>query len=97
MGLYPSSRAELALLAKITSSSSASSLKSTTSSLNDSHGGEGAGTAGMRMQDAVDIVMRCLEIDPRNRPTAQQVVQHCFVLGATGWSGYLGWQAPLSD
>lgn len=80
-GLFPSSRAEQALRAKA-SSSPASSL-----SFSDELGGEGTGL----MEDAVDLVMRCLEVDPGERPTADQVLDHRFVLGVEGWRGSRGW------
>lgn len=40
-----------------------------------------------RVEDAVELVMRCLEIEPRDRPTSQQVMDHRFIVGADGWSG----------
>ncbi|BGP52449.1 hypothetical protein JCM8202_002317 [Rhodotorula sphaerocarpa] len=45
------------------------------------------------IRDAVDLVMRCLEIDPQNRPTADMVCDHVFFVGAAdGWSGGRGWE-----
>lgn len=83
-GLFPSSRAEQALRAKVSLSSPASSLSSS-----DEMGGEGTGL----MEDAVDLVMRCLEVDPEERPSADQVLDHRFVLGVDGWRGSRGWLA----
>lgn len=45
------------------------------------------------MADAVDLVMRCLEIDPQNRPTADMICDHAFLAGAQdGWRGLRGWE-----
>ncbi|GAA5954123.1 hypothetical protein JCM21900_002895 [Sporobolomyces salmonicolor] len=43
------------------------------------------------MHDAVDLVMRCLEIDPLNRPSADLVCDHVFLAGEGGWKGMRGW------
>ena len=45
------------------------------------------------LDDAIDLVMRCLEIEPTNRPTADLVCDHRFVLGDGGWKGYRGWDS----
>lgn len=34
-----------------------------------------------RMEDAVDLVGRCLEVDPEDRPTAEEILAHPFLLG----------------
>ncbi|GAA5893185.1 hypothetical protein JCM6882_003907 [Rhodosporidiobolus microsporus] len=44
------------------------------------------------MADAVDLVQRCLEIDPLNRPTADMVCDHVFLAGKGGWRGFKGWE-----
>ncbi|GAA5876921.1 hypothetical protein JCM3774_000540 [Rhodotorula dairenensis] len=42
---------------------------------------------------AVDLVMRCLEIDPVNRPTADMICDHAFLVGEDeGWQGERGWE-----
>ncbi|GAA5969303.1 hypothetical protein JCM8115_006756 [Rhodotorula mucilaginosa] len=42
---------------------------------------------------AVDLVMRCLEIDPLNRPTADMICDHAFLVGQEeGWQGERGWE-----
>ncbi|GAA5991253.1 hypothetical protein JCM10908_003222 [Rhodotorula pacifica] len=42
---------------------------------------------------AVDLVMRCLEIDPQNRPTADMICDHAFLVGGEeGWHGERGWE-----
>ncbi|CDW96904.1 hypothetical protein [Sporisorium scitamineum] len=53
---------------------------------------------GGRVDDFVDLISRCLELDPELRPSAEQICQHRFLVGAAGWTGRRGWQrlkAPL--
>ncbi|SJX61027.1 related to serine/threonine-protein kinase [Sporisorium reilianum f. sp. reilianum] len=53
---------------------------------------------GGRVDDFVDLISRCLELDPESRPSAEQICQHRFLVGAAGWTGRRGWQrlkAPL--
>lgn len=77
MGLYPGSRAEQALRSKLTEDQD--------DSVPRDENGIGS------MAEVIDIVMRCLEIDPKNRPTAMEVVEHRFIIGSNGWIGYRGW------
>ncbi|GAA97924.1 uncharacterized protein L969DRAFT_52685 [Mixia osmundae IAM 14324] len=45
------------------------------------------------LADAIDVVRRCLEIDPAARPTATQLCRHRFFIGSRdGWRGSRGWQ-----
>ncbi|KAL8277370.1 hypothetical protein RQP46_010210 [Phenoliferia psychrophenolica] len=88
-GLHPSSRAYSSLLGKIpTLSPSASSLlpPAFTHPLADLLQEEA------RMELAVDLVQRCLEVEPVNRPTANDVLDHEFFLGQDGWKGFRGWE-----
>lgn len=48
-----------------------------------------------KIEDGVDLVMRCLEIDPEDRPTADQVLEHRFILGHQGWFGPRGWELEV--
>lgn len=53
---------------------------------------------GGRVDDFVDLISRCLELDPESRPSAEQICQHRFLVGSAGWTGRRGWQrlkAPL--
>ncbi|GAA5895702.1 hypothetical protein JCM5296_007396 [Sporobolomyces johnsonii] len=74
-GLSPDARAYAALQAKLLSPSPSASPDSSTPN----------------MHDAVDLVMRCLEIDPLNRPSADVVCDHVFLAGEGGWKGMRGW------
>ncbi|SCZ91304.1 BZ3500_MvSof-1268-A1-R1_Chr1-2g01321 [Microbotryum saponariae] len=49
------------------------------------------------MSDAVDLVKRCLETDPLDRPTANWVCDHRFLLGKEGWSGRRGWELIVGE
>lgn len=75
VGLRPSTRALIALLAKGTSRQNEADLPD-----------DGSG----RMDDAIDLVRRLLEVDPRNRPAADDVMGHLFVCGTGGWHGPRG-------
>ncbi|SNX82327.1 related to serine/threonine-protein kinase [Melanopsichium pennsylvanicum] len=53
---------------------------------------------GGRVDDFVDLISRCLELDPESRPLAEQICQHRFLAGHAGWTGRRGWQhlkAPI--
>uniref|UniRef100_V5F3K3 Protein kinase n=1 Tax=Kalmanozyma brasiliensis (strain GHG001) TaxID=1365824 RepID=V5F3K3_KALBG len=47
---------------------------------------------GGRVDDFVDLISRCLELDAESRPSAEQICQHRFLAGFAGWTGPLGWQ-----
>lgn len=89
LGLYPGSRTSLALLAKCPSSTSSSPLSSPASDEGPDEGGT--------ISNAVDLVMRCLQVDPADRPTADQVLDHKFVVGRQGWEGFRGWEVEDID
>ncbi|KAJ1032480.1 hypothetical protein NDA16_000504 [Ustilago loliicola] len=62
----------------------------------DKEGAEPDG--GGRVDDFVDLITRCLELNPESRPSAEQICQHRFLAGYAGWTGRCGWQrlkAPL--
>ncbi|BGP44202.1 serine/threonine protein kinase [Rhodotorula kratochvilovae] len=45
------------------------------------------------MAHAVDLVLRCLEIEPANRPSADMICDHAFFVGGEeGWCGPRGWE-----
>lgn len=46
---------------------------------------------GGRMADALDFVERCLELKVEDRPPAEALMEHRFVFGRDGWSGFKGW------
>ncbi|KAK8858484.1 hypothetical protein IAR55_002711 [Kwoniella newhampshirensis] len=46
---------------------------------------------GGRLDDAADLVRRCLELDAGNRPSAEDVVNHRYLKGSDGWVGKRGW------
>ncbi|GJN91905.1 hypothetical protein Rhopal_004930-T1 [Rhodotorula paludigena] len=85
-GIQPDTRAYSALQAKIASSTTSTpSLPPAPSDDSD--------VPPPTMADAVDLVMRCLEIDPQNRPTADMICDHAFLAGAQdGWRGLRGWE-----
>ncbi|KAK4052247.1 serine/threonine protein kinase [Microbotryomycetes sp. JL221] len=45
------------------------------------------------MKDAVDLVMRCMETNASDRPTADLVCEHEF-FNEGGWKGHRGWEQP---
>ncbi|SPC61177.1 related to serine/threonine-protein kinase [Ustilago sp. UG-2017b] len=47
---------------------------------------------GGRVEDFVDLITRCLELNPESRPSAEQICQHRFLAGYAGWTGRCGWQ-----
>ncbi|KAK4701119.1 hypothetical protein P7C70_g5117, partial [Phenoliferia sp. Uapishka_3] len=49
------------------------------------------------MAEAVDLVMRCLEVEPANRPSANDVLDHSFFLGSEGWSGFRGFEGGWKE
>jgi protein-serine/threonine kinase len=46
---------------------------------------------GGRMADALDFVERCLELGVDDRPPAEALMEHRFLLGGNGWTGKKGW------
>nr|XP_019012638.1 CAMK/CAMKL/PASK protein kinase [Kwoniella pini CBS 10737]OCF51419.1 CAMK/CAMKL/PASK protein kinase [Kwoniella pini CBS 10737] len=46
---------------------------------------------GGRLEDASDLVKRCLELEMSDRPTAEILVQHRYLKGSGGWVGKKGW------
>ncbi|PWN93995.1 hypothetical protein FA10DRAFT_264590 [Acaromyces ingoldii] len=53
---------------------------------------DGQKDGGGRLVDAADLIARCLELEPTDRPTMEQVCNHRFLVGSVGWSGRLGWR-----
>ncbi|KAI9631924.1 uncharacterized protein MKK02DRAFT_21008 [Dioszegia hungarica] len=54
--------------------------------------GEGEeGDGGGRLEDAEDLVRRCLELEVGDRPTADVLCGHRFLKGREGWVGHRGW------
>jgi serine/threonine protein kinase len=88
-GIASDTRAFAAMQAKISSSTSSSaSSSSSTSDEPSTHS----------VADAVDLVMRCLEIDPANRPSADMICDHAFLVGQKeGWRGSRGWETPRDE
>lgn len=56
--------------------------------------GEGEEDGGGRLRDALDLVLRCLELEVNDRPTADWVCEHRFIVGKEGWVGHRGWIKP---
>nr|XP_018262501.1 CAMK/CAMKL/PASK protein kinase [Kwoniella dejecticola CBS 10117]OBR84659.1 CAMK/CAMKL/PASK protein kinase [Kwoniella dejecticola CBS 10117] len=46
---------------------------------------------GGRLEDASDLVKRCLELELADRPTAEVLTQHRYLKGDGGWVGKKGW------
>ncbi|GAA5873694.1 hypothetical protein JCM8547_002676 [Rhodosporidiobolus lusitaniae] len=92
-GLSPDTRAHAALLSKLQQSSSSSSTSLPPSPTSPA---PPALTGALRdtttLDAAIDLVRRCLEIDPLARPTADMVCDHEFLAGEEGWRGYRGWE-----
>ncbi|GAA5828072.1 hypothetical protein JCM11251_005718 [Rhodosporidiobolus azoricus] len=104
-GLNPSTRALFALQSKLSSSPTSPTTRTSNSSapLNSASAAYAAVEAALDasspplMADAVDLVQRCLEIDPLNRPTADIICDHVFLAGKGGWSGFRGWEKGDED
>ncbi len=47
---------------------------------------------GGKLVDGADLIERCLELDLKDRPTAEQVCRHRFLVGDRGWHGRRGWE-----
>jgi protein-serine/threonine kinase len=52
---------------------------------------------GGRMGDAMDFVKRCLEMQPVDRPPADALMRHRFLVGMGGWTGQRGWLHAQQD
>lgn len=92
-GLVDGSRAQQSLRSKLPSSRSSSgdvSIKAPSSSCR-------ADEDNASLEDAIDLVSRCLEVDSANRPTADLVCDHRFLAGRDGWRGHRGWELDLED
>ncbi|BGO88394.1 serine/threonine protein kinase [Rhodotorula toruloides] len=88
-GISSDTRAYAAMRSKISSSTSSSA--SSSSSTSDE-------PSTFSVADAVDLVMRCLEIDPANRPSADMICDHAFLVGQKeGWRGSRGWVNPRDE
>lgn len=48
---------------------------------------------GGRLEDAADLVRRCMEMEPSDRPSAELLCQHRYLRGQGGWTGKKGWSA----
>ncbi|WWD04746.1 hypothetical protein V865_002817 [Kwoniella europaea PYCC6329] len=46
---------------------------------------------GGRLEDAMDFVKCCLELELGDRPTAEVLVDHRYLVGNGGWTGKKGW------
>ncbi|KAK4684619.1 hypothetical protein P7C73_g5553, partial [Tremellales sp. Uapishka_1] len=46
---------------------------------------------GGRLEDAADLIRRCLEFEPSDRPTAEVLINHRYLIGRQGWAGRKGW------
>lgn len=42
---------------------------------------------GGSLRQIFDLICQCLQIDPEQRPSAQELLQHRFLQGAAGWLG----------
>ncbi|SCV67935.1 BQ2448_56 [Microbotryum intermedium] len=95
-GLEAGSRADIALQGKIEAFDREEDLNGipTMSTTLETEDDEALSTLLPRptMSDAVDLVKRCLETDPFDRPTANWVCDHRFLLGKDGWNGRRGWE-----
>lgn len=93
-GLVEGSRALQSLRSKFPSSPSSTSSANSNS---PPHSSLETRSETELLDDAIDLVMRCLEIEPSNRPTADLVCDHRFTLGPGGWKGYRGWEDADED
>jgi protein-serine/threonine kinase len=53
---------------------------------------DGQPDGGGKLVDGADLVERCLSLDLADRPTAEQVCTHRFLIGTHGWHGPRGWE-----
>ncbi|ORY90318.1 kinase-like domain-containing protein [Leucosporidium creatinivorum] len=97
-GLVEGSRALQSLRSKFPSSPSSTSSSNSSAIPHDSSSSSLETRSETELlDDAIDLVMRCLEIEPSNRPTADLVCDHRFTLGAGGWKGFRGWEEADDD
>ncbi|MCO5566186.1 hypothetical protein L7F22_019862 [Adiantum nelumboides] len=47
----------------------------------------GQSDGGGKLDDAADLILQCLSLDPCLRPTMDQICSHRFLLGDSGWIG----------
>ncbi|PWN33011.1 kinase-like protein [Meira miltonrushii] len=56
----------------------------------------GQSDGGGKLDDAADLILQCLSLDPCLRPTMDQICSHKFLLGDSGWFGQQGWRNQAS-
>ncbi|KAK0546347.1 serine/threonine protein kinase [Tilletia horrida] len=52
---------------------------------------DGQADGGGRVRDGADLICQCLQLRLDERPTAEQVCSHRFLIGSEGWFGVCGW------
>ena len=55
-------------------------------------GDKGQPDGGGKLSDAADLIQQCLSLQPSDRPTADEICQHRFLVGHRGWRGSRGWE-----
>ena len=53
---------------------------------------DGQPDGGGKLVDGADLIERCLSLDLADRPTAEQLCTHRFLIGNYGWHGPRGWE-----
>lgn len=48
---------------------------------------------GGRLPQLCDLICQCLQQEPSMRPSANEILRHAFLQGASGWSGLRGWRS----
>lgn len=51
---------------------------------------------GGKIEDVVDLIESCLELDISLRPSMELICQHRFLIGKGGWYGHAGWRGDWS-
>lgn len=46
---------------------------------------------GGRLEDAADLVRQCLQKEVGDRPSAEALLRHRYLMGGSGWTGKKGW------